>query len=194
MPNPTTALLDANVLCSNHLRNLLLQIAYNDLFDVKWSAAIQDEWLRNMQPATQKHISSYTLRLIGEAFPNALVGGFDPHREIGKTDAGDRHVASAAASIAPCILVTDNLRHFDVHAIQALDVIVKSTDAFLCDLFQAKPEVVETATREACANLKKTRPTWDEYLDSLAIRCKVPKFVAVLRAWTPPQDQDFGPT
>jgi hypothetical protein len=193
MPSPTKALLDANVLYSNHLRNLLLQMAQNDLFDVKWSAMIEDEWLRNMQPRTRQRIESYTLRLIRIKFADALVTGFEPDREVGKTDAGDRHVASAAAAIAPCVLVTDNLKHFDADALQALDVTVRSSDDFLCDLFKAKPEVVDAVTREACANFKKTRPTWDAYLDSLASRCKVPKFVAGLRSWAPQEDQDPHP-
>lgn len=115
MPSPTTALLDANVLYSNHLRNLLLQMPYNDLFDAKWSATIEEEWPRKT-PRTRQRIESHTLRLIRKGFAKALVSGFDPDREFGKTDAGDRHVASAAAAIAPCILVTDNLKHFDAGA------------------------------------------------------------------------------
>jgi hypothetical protein len=50
MPSPVRALVDANVLYSNHLRNLLLQIAQNDAFEVHWTAEIEDEWLRNMEP------------------------------------------------------------------------------------------------------------------------------------------------
>jgi hypothetical protein len=193
MPSPTKALLDANVLFSNHLRNLLLQMAQNDLFDVKWSAMIEHEWLRNMKPRTRLRIEAHTLPLIRTEFADALVTGFDPDREVGKTDAGDRHVASASAAIAPCSLVTDNLKHFDVDALQALDVTVRSPDDFLCELFKAKPEVIEAVTREACANLTKTRPTWDEYLDTLAGRCKVPKFVMGLRAWMAQEDQGSHP-
>jgi hypothetical protein len=58
MRSPTRTLLDANVLYSNHLRNLLLQLAQNDLFDAKWSAIIEDEWLRNMEPRTRERIES----------------------------------------------------------------------------------------------------------------------------------------
>ena len=54
MLNSVRALLDANILYSNHLRNLLLQIAQNDLFDPKWSALIEEEWLRNMEPRTRR--------------------------------------------------------------------------------------------------------------------------------------------
>lgn len=100
MQSPTRALLDANVLYSNHLRNLLLQLAQNDLFEVKWSAIIEAEWLRNMEPRTRGRIESRTLPLIRTWFTDALVSGFDPNREVGATEAKDRHVASAAAAIA----------------------------------------------------------------------------------------------
>jgi hypothetical protein len=48
MPGPVKALLDANVLYSNHLRNLLLQMAQNDLFDVGGASASVPIW----RPAT----------------------------------------------------------------------------------------------------------------------------------------------
>ena len=60
MPSPVKALLDANVLYSNHLRNLLLQLAQNDLFDARWSERIEQEWLRNMEPLTRERIASST--------------------------------------------------------------------------------------------------------------------------------------
>jgi hypothetical protein len=165
MQSPTRTLLDANVLYSNHLRNLLLQLAQNDLFDAKWSALIEDEWLRNMEPRTRERIESRTLPLIRTWFSDALVSGFDPARGVGAMDAKDRHVASAAAAISPCVLVTENLRHFDAKALEGLGVTLRSPDDFLCDLFDAKPNVVEAATREAAANLTKSLPTWEEYSD-----------------------------
>ena len=38
------ALLDANVLYSAPLRDLLLQLAFAGLFQARWSADIDDEW------------------------------------------------------------------------------------------------------------------------------------------------------
>jgi hypothetical protein len=40
---------------------------------------------------------------------NALVDGFDPERAIGATHWRDRHVASAAATIAPSVFVATAL-------------------------------------------------------------------------------------
>jgi hypothetical protein len=185
MLSPVKALLDANVLYSNHLRNLLLQLAQNDVFDARWSELIEQEWLRNMEPSTRARIAKNTVPLIRDGFPGAIIGGFDPDRIIGKTHWKDRHVASAAAAIAPSVLVTENLKDFDFAELAALDVAVQTPDDFLADLFDANPALVEAATREAHDNLKRSAPTWDEYLTALADRHRLPKFVERLRSWKP---------
>jgi hypothetical protein len=129
-----------------------------------------------VESRTRERIESRTLPLIRTWFSDVLVSGFDPAREVGATDAKDRHVASAAAAISPCVLVTENLRHFDAKALEGLGVTLRSPDDFLCDRFDAKPNVVEAATREAAANLTKNLLTWEEYLGSIAKRCRLTKF------------------
>ena len=57
MPGPVKALLDANVLYSNHLRNLLLQLAQNELFDARWSERIEQEWLGAIEPRTRDRVA-----------------------------------------------------------------------------------------------------------------------------------------
>ncbi|MGB9115741.1 hypothetical protein [Bradyrhizobium sp.] len=190
MPSPVKALLDANVLYSNHLRNLLLQLAQNDLFDARWSERIEQEWLGAMEQRTHERIVARTIPLIRTWFADALVAGFDAERVIGVTDSMDRHVASAAAAIAPCMLVTNNLKDFDFAALAALGVKVETPDDFLTDLFDAKPALVEAVTREAAANLTHTMPSWDEYLMALAERHGLPKFVERLRSLTPKEAEE----
>jgi hypothetical protein len=185
MPSPVKALLDANVLYSNHLRNLLLQLAQNDVFDARWSERIEQEWLGAIEPRTRDRVADRTIPLIRTWFADALVAGFDPERAIGVTDPKDRHVASAAAAIAPCVLVTNNLKDFDFAALAALGVTVRSPDDFLTDLFDVNPALVEAVTREAAANLTHSTPSWDEYLTALAERHGLPKFVGRLRSWHP---------
>ena len=185
MPSPVKALLDANVLYSNHLRNLLLQLAQNDVFDARWSERIEQEWLGAIEPRTRERVADRTIPLIRTWFADSLVAGFDPERAIGVTNPKDRHVASAAAAIAPCVLVTNNLKDFDFAALAALGVTVQSPDDFLTDLFDANPALVEAVTREAAANLTRSTPSWDEYLTALAERHGLPKFVGRLRSWHP---------
>jgi hypothetical protein len=192
MSGPATALLDANVLYSNHLRNLLLQLAQNDVFNARWSERIEQEWLGATQPPTRDRIAERTIPLIRTWFAEALVAGFDPERAIGGTDPKDRHVASAAAVIAPCILVTNNLKHFDFAALAALGVTVRSPDDFLTELFDANPALVDAVTREAAANLTRSTPSWDEYLTALAERHGLPKLVWRLRSWEPPDIEELA--
>ena len=45
---PVVAILDANVLYSAPLRDLLLQLAYDGLYQARWTAEIDAEWTRNL--------------------------------------------------------------------------------------------------------------------------------------------------
>ena len=45
---PMIAVLDANVLYSAPVRDLLLQLAFSDVFQARWSAEIENEWMRNL--------------------------------------------------------------------------------------------------------------------------------------------------
>jgi hypothetical protein len=174
MFRPVRALLDANVLYSNHPRNLLLQLAQNEVFIAKWSTLIEDEWLRNVEQPTRNHIEARPLPLIRDYFPTALVAVAAPDRVIGRTNRKDWHVASAALEIAPSVLVTSNLRHFDAEALAALGVKVQSPDDFLTERF--------------AANLTRTAPSWDDYLVILEERQLLRKFVARLRGWIAQHD------
>jgi hypothetical protein len=187
-PPPSKALLDANVLFSIHQRNLLLQIASNNLFSVAWTALIEDEWLRNLEERTRARVAARTIPLIRSHFPQALVGGFDPSLAIGRTDPKDRHVAAAAAHIAPCFLLTWNLRHLDIEELARRNVTVETPDDFLARLYDKNPEPLHDAVREAHANLTKSAPTWGEYLNDLAGKHRLPSFVERLRRHAPSED------
>jgi hypothetical protein len=45
----STAILDACVLYPAPLRSLLMYLAMTDLFQAKWTDAIHEEWMRNVQ-------------------------------------------------------------------------------------------------------------------------------------------------
>jgi hypothetical protein len=94
-------------------------------------------------------------------------------------------ILRAAAAIFPGVRVSENPKHFDLAALVALGVAVQTPDDFLVGLFDANPELVEAATREARNNLKRSKPSWDEYLTALADRHKLPKFVERLCSWKP---------
>jgi hypothetical protein len=94
------ALLDANVLYSAPLRDLLLQLAVTDIFKAKWTGDIHREWiealLRN-EPARDRAALERTRDLMDRATRDSLVEGY--HALIPALtlpDADDRHMLAAA--------------------------------------------------------------------------------------------------
>ena len=93
------ALLDANVLYPAPLRDLLVQLALDGLFQARWSAEIDDEWRRNLL-AARPELAAQTERtqaIMRRALPDALVTGYAAHISgLSLPDPGDRHVLAAA--------------------------------------------------------------------------------------------------
>ena len=191
MPKRPTVLLDANVIWSPQQRNLILQIAAAEEISVRWSREIEDEWLRNTDERTRARLMSHTLPLLHGHFPDAWIEGFDPTSPFGNTDKKDRHVAAAAEKVAPSILATWNVKDFDVECLRKVGVQVKTPDELLSELFDANPDLIFELAREAQANLTKSAPTWDAYLDTL-LKCKLRTFVDRLQKYdySSPMDED----
>ena len=112
---PYSALLDANVLFPNALRDTLLRIAAAGLYRPLWSRTILDEVRRNVL-AQRSHVTperfDRTLRLMNEAFPDALISGFERREASLAVHPKDRHVLAAAITGRANVLVTFNLKDF----------------------------------------------------------------------------------
>ena len=70
---------DANVLYRVILRNLLMWMALDNLFEMHWTNEIQQEWSRNLlinKPDTDKAKIQKTLLLMREALPNANLASY----------------------------------------------------------------------------------------------------------------------
>jgi hypothetical protein len=73
-PPVITALLDANVLYPAPLRDYLLHLASLGVYVPIWTAAIQDEWIRNLleaRPDLRRAALEGTQRSMDRAFPGA---------------------------------------------------------------------------------------------------------------------------
>ncbi|HKP76708.1 MAG TPA: PIN domain-containing protein [Longimicrobiaceae bacterium] len=161
------AVLDANVLFPQFLRDLLLRLAAAELFAPRWSDRIQSEWSRNLaaiRPDIPAERIARLRDLMESAFPAARVTGHRAlEREFSLVDAKDRHVAAAALRAGASVIVTHNLRHFPAaelasHGIRAID-----PDAFVLSLVARDRETVTTTLEQH--RLALTRPPYspDEY-------------------------------
>jgi predicted nucleic acid-binding protein len=186
---PFKVVLDANVLYPFTLRDTLLRAAAADLFQVYWSEEILEETRRNLLKSAglREEQAERLLRTMNEAFPEAIVAGYEPLVAAMKNDEKDRHVAAAAVKAGAQVIVTANLDDFRnlPDGIEA-----QSPDEFLSDLIDLDADAVIELLNEQAAALKKPPHTFDELLDGLAR--SVPAFVAAVRAHVAGAESDEG--
>lgn len=110
------ALLDANVLYPAALRDLLLYLAVEKLYQPRWTDAIHDEWIRNVlknRPDLSSTRLARTRSLMDNGIRGSLVTAYEtliPLLEL--PDLDDRHVLAAAVKARVHVLVTYNLKDF----------------------------------------------------------------------------------
>lgn len=108
--------LDACVLYSAQLRNLLLHLAAVDLFRPKWSDAIQEEWITNLlsnrSDLSRKDLEK-TRDAMNQYFLDSVVQGSDPLiSTLTLPDPDDRHVLAVAIHSRADAIVTFNVKDF----------------------------------------------------------------------------------
>jgi predicted nucleic acid-binding protein len=130
-----TAVLDACVLYPLSVRDLLLSLACQGLYHARWSADIQDEWVRNLlnnRPDLRREQLNETVRLMEKAIPDAVVTGYEAFiNAITLPDPNDRHVVAAALVGHADAIVTFNLRDFPMESLRDLEIEVQHPDDFV---------------------------------------------------------------
>jgi predicted nucleic acid-binding protein len=166
-----TVLLDSNILFSATMRDLILELAKNDVFHARWSELIHEEWTRavlRMNSRADKQKLARTRRLIDAASGDALVTDFQdliPNLEL--PDANDRHVL-AAAIIGRCdAIVTKNLRHFPSPSLSRFGIEAIHPDQFLLHQISLAPDTFLISVRNVRMRLHNPPYSADEYLDVL---------------------------
>ena len=156
---PKIALLDANVLYPAPLRDLLLQLASAGLYQVRWSADIDDEWKRNLlaaRPELSAQIDR-TQAVMHQAIPDALVTDYASLiPDLVLPDIDDRHVLAAAITAKADVIVTFNLKDFPAAALARHGIEALHPDAFLKSIADAESTLVVMGAQTCRTRL--TRP------------------------------------
>jgi predicted nucleic acid-binding protein len=132
-----SAVIDANVLYSSYLRDLLLELGREGLFEPRWSKEILKEVQRALVkkfPGTEAQ-QSHKVTLLNRAAPSAMI---DDHLHLVdglvSTDPKDRHVLAAAIRAQSGALVTFNVKHFPADMFETYGIELLNPDDFLFDL------------------------------------------------------------
>ncbi len=148
------ALYDASVLYPSLIRNLLMVLGTETLVAARWTDTIHEEWTRNLrlaQPDLTLERLDHIRGLMEKALPDATVSGFESLiPTLTLPDPDDRHVLAAAVYAGADLIVTQNLKHFPVLALEPHGVQALTPDALLCRLLDFEP----SATRLALEKLR----------------------------------------
>lgn len=129
-----TAILDANVLYPQLLRDTLLSLAVHRLYHARWTAKIHDEWTRNLakdRPDLANRLPS-VVALMNASVPDCLVTNYERLADsIELPDAGDRHVVAAAIAGHADAIVTFNTKDFPEAALAPFGIDVQHPDEFV---------------------------------------------------------------
>lgn len=178
------AVLDACVLYSAPLRDFWMHLAVQSVFQPKWTARIQDEWINNLlrnRPDLERKQLKRT-RLCMEQWARDWEAPCDETRlaEYVLPDADDRHVLCAAVGGRTHVIVTFNISDFPEDALSPHGVRAVHPDTFALELLADDPDAFVEAVRAHRAALVK--PTMDAatYLQTLE-RAGLPMTSARLR-------------
>jgi predicted nucleic acid-binding protein len=183
-----TSVLDASILYSAALRDLVLSLAANGLYRPVWSELIHDEWMRNVitNHGGAAAIQSYATRTrqrMDTIFPAALIDGFQALiAGLTLPDAKDRHVLAAAIHAGAAVIVTYNLRDFPSSELAKFGIEAWHPDEFVEFLLNTEIDAALDAIREHRGRLQRPPKTQREYIDMLMNKLQMPRTAQILGA------------
>ena len=160
--------LDACVLYSAVVRDILLNLAQRLLYAPHWSPIIEDEWTRNLlknrTDLDEKRVNR-TVGFMNYFFPFANVTNFDHHiLNIQLPDPDDRHVVACAIQCEAEIIVTKNLKDFPQEELEKFNITAQHPGNFISDLFEMNKKVTMEAFQIQLETLRKPPRTKEQLL------------------------------
>ncbi|WP_431942837.1 PIN domain-containing protein [Micromonospora marina] len=152
---PFSALLDANVLVPNALRDTLLRVAEADFYRPLWSQDVLAETRRTilrLRPDIAPTRLDSMFADMNRAFSDALVAGYEPLIDGMTNHEGDRHVLAAAVIGRADVIVTNNLKHFPAAAVDPLNIEILKPDRFLCLQYDLAPSLMVDVIKRQSAD------------------------------------------
>lgn len=185
MDNSINVILDACVLYSAPTRDLLLNLAEQELYSPKWSPIIQKEWLENLllkrTDLTRSQLER-TSKMMNKFFPSAMVSDFEFLIDsVQLPDQNDRHVVAAALFSNSPIIVTFNLKDFPTNYLSQFNIQAIHPDDFICELYEVNESAVKQAFQNQLDSLKNPPKTKEEFLTTLE-KCGLKESSKLFRA------------
>src|SRR5579875_2727195 len=151
------AVLDANVLWPQYLRDALLTAAEYDLYRGHWTDAILDEARTSLirEGRLTAERAEWTFGEMRRGFPHFLVTGYERLIPLMMNDEKDRHVLAAAVHAGADTIVTFNTKDFPLTSCEPYAIDIDTPDDFLMDLWVSNPSTMARALVRMANRLNK---------------------------------------
>jgi predicted nucleic acid-binding protein len=183
MVNPPTAIIDACVLYSAPVRDLVVRLAQAGLLEARWSNEIHEEWIRSLlkaNPRVTRERLNRTRSLMDAAIRDCVVTGHMQFVDsLALPDPEDRHVLAAAIHSGAELIVTFNLSDFPLPFLAPHGVVARHPDELFFELLERTPDEFCAAARFQRLALGNTPMTVEEFLAKLKV-VGLPRTVARL--------------
>lgn len=180
------ALLDANILYPAPIRDLMMQLALDDVFHARWTADIHREWIEALlrkEPHRDRQKLEKIRDLMDSHTRDALITGYEslvPCLEL--PDPDDRHVL-AAAIVGLCdVIVTKNLSDFPLETLRLFRINAQHPDEFLLSYVHGDPHRFCQSVRQVRERLKNPPISPQGYLENLT-RQELTLVASELQKW-----------
>ena len=185
-PDALVAVLDANVLYPQWLRDLVLTLAALGYYEPRWSDRIIEEMRRNVladhPDIDRDRFDAVTIAALHRAFPNAWIRVADGLVDRMDNAPEDRHVLAAAVTADAHMIVTSNVDDFTgSRHVAAGTIAIESPAAFLTAVLDEHPDVMATALLHLATH-RRGVATMADVLDELMRNKALAKFVDSARA------------
>jgi predicted nucleic acid-binding protein len=171
MDQSRTAVIDACVLYSAPVRDLVVRLAQAGLVRARWTADIHEEWMRNVlsnNPQISRSRLERTRSLMDQAVRDCLVTSYGELIDsLVLPDPDDRHVLAAAIQGEAEIIVTFNLADFPSDALAQHNIQALHPDEFFSQLFDSAADEFCLAAQLQRQSLKNPPKSVEEFLTTL---------------------------
>lgn len=184
-PDALVAVLDANVLYPQWLRDLMLTLAALGYYEPRWSDRIIDEMRRNVladhPDIDPGRFDAVTIAALGRAFPDAWVD-IDDDLVVRMDNAPeDRHVLATAVTADADLIVTANVDDFAASRHVTPGTIgIEPPGAFLTVVLTDHADILTTALLHLAGN-RRGVTTIADVLDQLSRHGALGDFVQTAR-------------
>ncbi|TVP74940.1 MAG: PIN domain-containing protein [Nitriliruptor sp.] len=184
-PDDLIAVLDANVLYPQWLRDVMLTLAAMGYYEPRWSSQIIDEMRRNVladHPSIDpRQFDDTTIAALHGAFPQAWVELPDDLIATMDNEPGDRHVLATAIAAHAHLVVTANTNDFQSpRYVTAGHVAIETPTDFLITVLDDHPDLMASVLLHL-ATRRRDVATIADVLDQLARNHALQPFADIAR-------------